>query len=151
GGRGKARRGDDLAYEVTIEFTESYAGVEKEIELRKEALCEDCDGRGHPPSAKPNPCQNCKGRGQVYHSQGFFTISTTCSLCRGQGFVIKVLCGTCKGAGVVPKEKKLKIKVPAGVSTGNRLILKGEGGPGRDGGPSGDLYVVIHVARHELF
>jgi molecular chaperone DnaJ len=151
GRRSRVRRGEDMAYNLTIEFLESYQSCEKEVEIRKEVICEHCEGKGYPPSSHPTTCPQCHGRGQVHHSQGFFTISTTCSVCRGEGVVVKVLCGTCKGEGVVLREKKLKIKVPAGVSTGNRLILKGEGGPGREGAPSGDLYVVLHVNSHPLF
>src|SRR5262245_16336332 len=151
GGRHRTRRGEDLAYDLSIDFLEAYHGCEKEIEIRRDSICEHCEGKGYPPSSRPTTCSQCHGRGQVHHSQGFFTISTTCSACRGEGVVVKVLCGTCKGEGVVLREKKLKIKVPAGVSTGNRLILKGEGSPGREGGPSGDFYVVLRVSPHPIF
>lgn len=151
GGRRRARRGDDLAYELAIEFEEAYQGCEKDIRVHKAATCEECEGRGHPASSKPTTCSHCQGRGQVYHSQGFFTISSTCNACRGEGVIVKVLCGACKGHGVVEREKKLKVKIPAGVDTGNRLVLKGEGGAGGEGGGHGDLYVILRVNAHSLF
>lgn len=151
GSRTRATRGDDLRYDLPIQFIEAYQGVEKEIRFLKDTICETCEGKGHPASAKPNVCQQCHGKGQVYHSQGFFTISSTCSVCRGEGKIIKVFCGTCFGEGMVRKEKKLKVKIPAGVDSGNRLVLKGEGGSGSHGGPMGDLYVVVNVEPDDRF
>jgi molecular chaperone DnaJ len=157
GGRGsrgqgrRARRGQDLGYELSVEFLEAYQGCEKEIQVRKSIACEECGGKGHPATSRPTPCPQCQGRGQVFHSQGFFTISSTCPHCQGQGEIIKVLCGKCKGHGSIQAEKKLKVKIPPGVETGNRLILKGEGEAGSEGGPSGDFYVILNVRPHELF
>ncbi len=150
-GQRRAQRGDDLAYELAIDFKEAYLGCEKEIQIQKEAICEECEGRGYPSSSKPLSCNPCQGRGQVFHSQGFFTISSTCSACGGQGQVIKVLCRGCEGRGRVEREKKLKVKIPAGVDSGNRLVLRHEGGAGLQGGSSGDLYVIIQVKKHPLF
>jgi molecular chaperone DnaJ len=150
GGR-RARRGNDLGYELALDFLESYQGCEKEIQVRKSVACEECGGKGHPVGSHPSPCPQCQGRGQVFHSQGFFTISSTCPHCQGQGQIIKVLCGACKGHGRVQAEKKLKVKIPAGVETGNRLVMKGEGEAGSEGGPAGDFYVILNVKPHELF
>ena len=151
GGRTRARRGDDLRYDLQITFLEAYHGVEKEISIKKAEKCEECEGLGHPLSSKPSTCQQCHGQGQVYKSQGFFTVSSVCPICRGQGTFVKILCKVCMGKGLVPKEKKLKVKIPAGVETGNRLMLRSEGGAGSEGGPSGDLYVVLVVEGHDLF
>lgn len=154
GGRGRrsrARRGDDLRYDLKITFLEAYQGIEKEISIRKAEKCEECEGLGHPLSSKPSTCQQCHGQGQVYKSQGFFTVSSICPICRGQGSIVKILCKVCTGKGHVPREKKLKVKIPGGVETGNRLVLRGEGAAGSEGGPAGDLYVVIEVEPHEIF
>lgn len=151
GGRTRARRGDDLRYDLKISFLEAYHGIEKEISIHKAEKCEECAGLGHPLSSKPSTCQQCHGQGQVYKSQGFFTVSSICPICRGQGSIVKILCKVCSGKGLFPKEKKLKVKIPAGVETGNRLMLRGEGGAGSEGGHSGDLYVVLSVEEHEFF
>ncbi len=150
-GRKKARRGEDLRYDLQVSFLEAYHGVEKEITVRKAQKCGDCDGKGYPPTSKPSTCAQCQGQGQVYRSQGFFTVASTCPICRGEGVFAKVLCKICGGKGLLPQEKKLKVKIPAGVETGNRLVLRAEGGPGAEGGPSGDLYVVLSVEEHEFF
>ncbi|MBF0492871.1 MAG: molecular chaperone DnaJ [Deltaproteobacteria bacterium] len=151
GGRKRGRRGQDLSVQVTVSFKEAYHGTEQEIQIRKPTLCEDCGGKGYPASSKPTHCQNCQGSGQVFHSQGFFTVSSTCPVCRGQGQLIKVLCRSCQGQGLVEKEKKLKIKIPAGIDQGNRLVLKGEGSAGTEGAPAGDLYVVVRIEEDETF
>ncbi|MBL7684512.1 MAG: molecular chaperone DnaJ [Deltaproteobacteria bacterium] len=150
GGR-RPRAGEDLAYALNIEFEEAYHGCEKEIQIHKTETCADCEGKGHPASSKPSTCPQCKGQGQVFHSQGFFTISSPCQHCRGQGVIIKVLCHGCQGKGRVKREKKLNVKVPAGVDQGNRLVLRQEGEAGSDGGPAGDLYVVLQIKEHPLF
>ncbi len=151
GGRKRARRGDDLRYDLQISFLEAYHGVEKEIKIHKAEACEECEGKGYPATSKPTTCAQCHGQGQVYKSQGFFTVSSTCPICRGEGVFAKVLCKECSGKGLVSKEKKLKVKIPAGVENGNRMLLRGEGGAGSEGGPSGDLYVVLSVEEHEFF
>lgn len=151
GGGKRARRGDDLRYDLSIDFLEAYHGVEKEISIHKAERCAECEGLGYPISSKPSTCQQCQGQGQVYRTQGFFTMSSTCPICRGQGSIVKVLCKVCTGKGALPKEKKLKVKIPAGVETGNRLMLRDEGAAGSEGGPSGDLYVFLQVKEHEFF
>lgn len=150
-GQRRARRGDDLRYDLRISFLEAYHGIEREISVHKSEKCEECEGLGYPLGSKPSTCQQCNGQGQVYRSQGFFTVSSTCPICRGQGSIVKVLCKVCSGKGSVPKEKKLKVKIPGGVETGNRLVLRGEGSAGAEGGPAGDLYVVLSVEEHEFF
>ncbi len=151
GARKRGRRGQDLSVQVSVSFKEAYNGSEQEIQIRKPTSCEECEGKGYPASSKPASCQNCQGSGQVFHSQGFFTVSSTCPQCRGQGQVIKVLCRVCQGHGSVEKEKKLKIKIPAGIDQGNRLVLKGEGSAGSEGAPAGDLYVVVRIEEDETF
>ncbi len=156
GGRSQSRRsgpiqGNDLRYDVEISFMESVHGVEKEIELRKNETCWTCEGKGSRPGSKPETCPGCNGRGQVIRSQGFFQMSTTCSQCRGEGVIITQPCSDCQGQGLKEKSKTVSLKIPAGVDTGARMRLRGEGEGGRRGGPSGDLYVVIHVAEHEFF
>jgi len=151
GGRKRARRGEDLRYDLQVSFIEAYHGVEKEIKIHKAEKCETCDGKGYPSTSKPSTCAQCQGQGQVYKSQGFFTVSSVCPICRGEGVFAKVLCKDCSGKRLVSKEKKLKVKIPPGVETGNRLVLRGEGGAGSEGGSSGDLYVVLVVEENEKF
>lgn len=149
--RNAPARGDDLRYDLTISFMEAAKGNAKEVEIKKEEGCEDCQGKGYPSESPPEQCSQCGGSGQSYHSQGFFTISTTCNRCRGQGVVFREVCKKCQGNGRVLQNKTLNLKIPAGVDTGSRLRLVGEGGPGVNGGPPGDLYVMLHVEPHEFF
>ena len=149
--RSQARRGDDLRYDLSISFEEAYQGCEKEIQISKYSPCEACQGRGYPAHAQPATCSQCHGRGQIYRSQGFFTVSSTCPQCRGEGRMVKTRCGECAGEGRVAKQKKLTVKIPAGVDNGNQLILRSEGGAGIEGGASGDLYVVLSIKPHDFF
>jgi molecular chaperone DnaJ len=142
-GRSRPRRGDDLQHDVALSFAESFQGCEKKIEVQKHQACETCDGHGYPKGSEPITCRHCGGSGQLYHSQGFFTISSACSACRGQGRVVKEHCSSCRGAGVTLKAKKLSVKLPAGIDDGMQLCLRGEGEAGALGGPAGDLYVVV--------
>ncbi len=149
-------RGADLSCEITITFEEACFGVEKPIEVSRREACATCHGRGHPEGAGRQTCPHCRGSGQLGHSQGFFTIMTACANCRGEGSVLSNPCGDCRGQGLVKKNKSLRVKVPAGVDEGTRLVLQGEGeGPvpsGTGGTPrSGDLYVFIHVRAHKIF
>ena len=144
-------RGADLRYDLSISFIEAATGKAREVEVRKEEACEPCQGKGHPPENPPEKCSVCGGSGQYLRSQGFFTIATTCSHCRGSGSIQVVPCKACKGSGRVLKTKTLNLKIPAGVDNGSQLRLVGEGGPGQNGGPPGDLYVVLHVEPHEFF
>lgn len=154
-GRGRtqsrARRGRDLQAEVQIEFLEACFGVQKEIKVSQNVACETCEGSGAKKGSGAEVCAYCKGHGQVQMSQGFFTISTTCPQCGGQGQTIKHKCADCRGTGLVHKDRKLKVKVPAGITNGTRLLMQREGEPGQHGGPAGDLYVFVHVAEHTEF
>jgi len=150
-GRSRASRGNDLRYDLTVEFEEAVFGFAPKIKVRKPEACADCGGTGADPSHGSETCSACGGQGQIRFQQGFFTVSRTCGTCQGTGKVIKVPCKTCRGTGRVQKEKVLEIKIPAGVETGNRLRVSGEGEPGSNGGPPGDLYVFITVKEHPFF
>jgi len=150
-GRSRARKGNDLRYDLEITFEEACFGVEKKIQIHKSLTCSDCSGLGTENGKPPKECPQCHGSGQVRHSQGFFTISTNCQKCRGSGSFIENECKKCSGFGVVKDTKKLSIKIPAGVDTGLRLMVGGEGEAGEKGGPPGDLYVFITVQAHEFF
>ncbi len=143
--------GNDLRYDMTIPFMDAVHGVEKEVEITKRDTCWTCEGRGIRPGCKNKPCTSCQGTGQVTRTQGFFSVRTPCPDCRGQGEIITDPCADCHGSGLVSKKKKVSLKIPAGVDTGARMRLRGEGEGGRKGGPSGDLYVVIHVEPHQFF
>ncbi|MBI4263278.1 MAG: molecular chaperone DnaJ [Acidobacteria bacterium] len=145
------QRGADLRYDLEISFEESAKGAETSIQIPRLENCEGCHGTGAAPGSKPATCPQCHGRGQLRYQQGFFTVARTCGHCRGAGTVITKPCPTCRGAGRVQKEKKLTVRIPAGIATGQRLRLSGEGEAGPAGGPPGDLYVVIHVQDHAFF
>lgn len=153
GGRGNNRRqrGADLRYDLSLEFKEAAFGKETEIDIEKMAACGSCEGSGCEPGTYPESCPDCQGSGQVSRNQGFFTIRTTCSSCRGAGKIIKYHCPECRGAGQVKQVKRVSVKIPGGVDHGSRLRLSGEGEGGLIGGPPGDLYVFIHVKDHDFF
>ncbi len=144
-------QGADLRYDLTISFMDAVHGTEQEIDITKRETCWTCEGTGVRPGHKPQTCATCRGTGQVSRSQGFFRVATPCPDCQGQGQVITAPCADCHGGGLIRKTKKVSLKIPAGVDTGARMRLRGEGEGGRRGGPSGDLYVVIHVDQHEYF
>lgn len=149
--RSRPRRGSDLRYDLEIDFMEACFGASKQIQVVKNAACGTCEGSGSKKGSGPKVCPQCRGAGQVRHTQGFFTISTTCPGCNGAGSVISDPCDECRGLGQVRQSKKLDVKIPAGVDTGIRLMVQGEGeAPGR-GGEAGDLYVLLHVKPHEFF
>ena len=143
--------GDDLRYDMEISFMDAVHGATREVKLTRRDTCWTCEGSGARPGYKPQMCPACHGRGQVIRSQGFFQVSSTCPQCQGAGQIITEPCNDCQGQGLVNKTKTVSIKIPAGVDTGARMRLKGEGEGGRRGGPAGDLYVVIHVQPHEFF
>lgn len=158
GGRGGARRGgrrvvagDDLQTEMTITFEEAAFGVEKEIQITRSCLCETCQGSGAKKGSGPVTCDMCQGHGEVRRQQGFFTIAQPCPKCHGQGQMIKDPCETCHGRGRNKKREKLSVKVPAGIDEGQRLKLSQQGDAGMNGGPAGDLYVLINIQEHEFF
>jgi molecular chaperone DnaJ len=146
-----AQRGADLRYNLEIRFEEAATGVEKEIVVPRLETCHTCRGGGAKPGSQPVACRACRGTGHVRFSQGFLTVSQTCGQCRGEGRVVEHPCGTCRGLGQVKAERTLTVKIPAGVETGTRLKLAGEGEAGVRGGPPGDLYVVITVQEHPIF
>ncbi len=147
----RERRGDDLRYNLTIEFEEAIFGKEKEIEIPKEERCSVCNGSRVEPGSKPETCKHCGGHGQVRQSHGFFQINRSCEYCGGEGFVIKDPCKACKGRGSLKTKKTLKIKVPPGVDTGTRLKLRGEGMQMYGDTVPGDLYIVLQVKDHPIF
>ncbi len=145
------RRGPDLRLDLELTFEEAAFGTAREVEVPRHATCETCEGSGAKPGTEPKRCGTCGGRGQVQHSQGFFTLSSTCPTCRGQGHVIDDPCETCTGNGVVEEVRQVNVKIPPGVDDGTRLRLRNEGEAGDRGGPPGDLYVFLHVQPSEIF
>ncbi len=143
--------GADLRYDLTISFEEAARGIETEVNIVRQEVCEKCGGTGLTETSQTISCPTCHGRGQVIRSEGFFRVSTVCPHCSGRGTVITSPCPECAGEGRANKSKKVKIKIPAGVDTGSRLRLKGEGEAGIRGGRRGDLYIVIHVEPHDFF
>ena len=153
GGRGRrgAQPGHDLEYRVAITLREAAKGVQKKVKFKRQEVCGDCDGSGAAPGTKPVPCPDCGGVGQVRRSQGFFSITQTCPRCHGAGSSIESPCPRCSGRGRVRSDRELSFDLPAGVDTGSRLRLSGEGEPGEHGGPRGDLYVLVEVQPDEIF
>jgi len=149
--RSASQRGADLRYDLEITLEQAAAGMTAQLRIPKHETCETCTGSGAAPGTRPEVCRTCQGSGQVRFQQGFFSVSRTCSACRGAGQVINSPCETCRGSGRVEHEKSIEVKIPAGVETGSRLRLQAEGEAGTYGGPAGDLYVVIHVGEHEQF
>jgi molecular chaperone DnaJ len=149
--RGGPQRGADLRYDLEIGFLESARGIDTTIQIPRLEPCGTCSGSGAAPGTKPARCPECQGRGQLRYQQGFFVVSRTCGQCGGSGRVIKDPCAMCRGVGQVTRERKLTVKVPAGIADGQRLRLSGEGEVGALGGPPGDLYVVVQVQEHEFF
>ncbi len=155
-GRGRARAsskrpGSDLRYDLEIKLEEAAVGVEKELEIEKEATCSGCSGKGSKSSAGAKSCTTCGGRGAVTRQAGIFVQQTTCPECKGAGEVIADPCGECKGQGTSQETSRIKIRIPAGVDSGTRLRSSGNGDAGFRGGPAGDLYVFIHIKDHEIF
>lgn len=155
GSKGRRRttvqRGSDLRYDIEITLEESATGKEETLHVPRLETCDDCQGRGAEKGTSPEACIACGGSGQTRYQQGFFSVMRTCPNCQGKGQIIRNPCKTCRGAGRTEEEKTLEVKIPAGVETGSRLRVTGEGEAGVNGGPSGDLFVVIHVKEHETF
>jgi molecular chaperone DnaJ len=157
GGRGAGargtgpRRGTDLESELQLSFEGAASGVETSVNLTADAACHTCGGSGAKPGTTPRVCAVCGGRGVTDENQGFFSFSSPCQACRGQGFLVDDPCPTCRGSGTERRSRQIKVRIPAGVKDGQRIRLAGRGGPGRNGGPAGDLYVVVRVAPHPLF
>lgn len=150
-GRSQVFRGADLRYELELDLDQAVFGHGVELDVVKLEECETCHGTGAAKGSNPSTCDTCGGAGQVRMSQGFFQLQQTCPRCRGSGTVVRNPCDTCLGQGRVRRNKKLSVKVPAGVDTGDRIRLAGEGEAGRNGGPPGDLYVEVHVRDHPIF
>jgi molecular chaperone DnaJ len=153
GGRGRSGvyRGADLRYNLEISLEEAARGTETRIRIPTHARCDTCSGTGAKPGTQPVACSTCDGHGQVRIQQGFFSIQQTCPRCHGSGRMIPTPCADCQGAGTVRQQKTLSVRIPPGVDEGDRIRLSGEGEPGANGGPAGDLYVVIQVREHAVF
>lgn len=149
--RSAAQRGADLRYDLEITLEDAANGMTANLRIPRLETCDICKGSGAAEGTQPETCTTCNGTGQMRFQQGFFSVARTCHVCRGVGKVIKSPCKDCRGAGRVEREKQMEVKIPAGVETGSRLRVQGEGESGVNGGASGDLYVVIHVAEHEHF
>jgi len=151
GGRSRAQRGSDLRYNLRVSLEEAFKGVQKTINVPTSIACDTCRGSGAEGGAEPVTCPTCSGMGKVRAQQGFFTVERTCPTCSGMGQIIKNPCRSCGGAGRIEKERSLSVNIPAGVETGTRIRLAGEGEAGMRGGPAGDLYIFIEVKEHALF
>lgn len=149
--RSAAQRGSDLRYDLEITLEEAANGMTAQLRIPRLETCDTCAGAGAKSGTPPETCATCAGAGQVRYQQGFFSVARTCGACRGSGRIIKNPCEMCRGAGRVEREKQMEVKVPAGVETGSRLRVVGEGEGGTNGGGAGDLYVVLHVKEHEQF
>ena len=152
GGRGsRVMRGEDVRYDLTIEFENAAFGMTAEIQVPRHEKCVRCDGLGAEPGSGVTTCPQCKGKGEMLYQQGFLSVRRTCNQCGGAGKVVRNPCHECRGQGVVQVNRKLKVTIPAGVADGNRLRLSNEGQPSPNGGPSGDLYVFLKVKEHPFF
>ncbi|WP_339768759.1 molecular chaperone DnaJ [uncultured Pseudosulfitobacter sp.] len=151
GGGRRAARGSDLRYNLRVSLEDAYAGLQKTINVPTAVSCSVCNGSGAENGAEPTTCPTCSGMGKVRAQQGFFTVERTCPTCSGLGQIIKNPCSACQGAGRVEKDRALSVNIPAGVETGTRIRLAGEGEAGMRGGPTGDLYIFIEVTEHKLF
>jgi len=151
GGRQRAARGSDLRYNLRVTLEDAYSGLQKTIKVPTAVPCDECNGSGAEGGGEPTTCPTCSGMGKVRAQQGFFTVERTCPTCGGLGQIIKNPCKSCQGQGRTQKERALSVNIPAGVETGTRIRLAGEGEAGMRGGPPGDLYIFIDVAKHDLF
>lgn len=151
GHRTSVQRGSDLRYDLEITLSDAATGKDEKLRIPRLETCEECTGTGAEKGTSPETCITCGGSGQTRYQQGFFSVMRPCGNCGGKGQIIKSPCKTCRGAGRVEKEKTIEIKIPAGVETGSRLRVTGEGEAGVNGGPSGDLFIVLHVKEHKDF
>jgi molecular chaperone DnaJ len=149
--RTRAQRGEDVRYDLELSFEDAMFGMSAEIQVPRMERCERCKGGGSEPGSGPSNCPTCHGRGEVLYQQSFLSIRRTCGTCNGSGQIIRNPCSECKGHGYRQVQRKLKVNIPAGVDNGNRLRLAGEGQPGGNGGPAGDLYVFLKVKDHAFF
>jgi len=144
-------RGNDLSYAMEITLEEAALGKDSQIRIPTWDTCEPCRGTGAKPGTSPKTCSTCNGAGAVHMRQGFFSIQQTCPACQGAGKVIPEPCMTCNGAGRIKRQKTLEVKIPAGINEGMRIRSTGNGEPGTNGGPPGDLYIEIRIKAHEIF
>ena len=151
GGRARAQRGQDLRYNLRVSLEDAYVGVQKPITVRGSVAFGECDGTGAEGASQPAACPTCAGMGKVRAQQGFFTVERTCPTCGGAGQIVKNPCKACHGAGRMERDRALSVNIPAGVETGTRIRLAGEGEAGLRGGPAGDLYIFIEVQDHAIF
>ena len=151
GGRARGQRGADLRYDMSMTFEEAATGVSTKIRVLRHEYCETCKGTGAKPGTTMSTCTTCKGHGQLAYQQGFFSITRTCPACQGAGKVIRDTCVTCRGQGRIERERTLEVGIPAGVDSGTRLRMTGQGEPGTNGGPAGDLYIFLEVKDHAFF
>ena len=151
GGRQRATRGSDLRYNLRVTLEEAFTGVQKTITVPTAISCEECTGTGAASGSEPQTCPTCSGMGKVRAQQGFFTVERACPTCSGTGQIISKPCEGCRGAGRIEKDRSLSVNIPAGVETGTKIRLAGEGESGMRGGPTGDLYIFIEVTEHDLF
>ena len=151
GGGQRATRGSDLRYNLRVSLEEAFSGLQKTITVPGSTACDTCNGTGAEGGSEPQTCPTCSGMGKVRAQQGFFTVERTCPTCGGAGQIIQNPCKACGGAGRVEKERALNVNIPAGVETGTRIRLAGEGEAGQRGGPPGDLYIFLEMAEHPLF
>ncbi len=147
----RQQHGDDLRFDLTIDFEDALFGSETAVKIRRLDVCAACNGRGSASGRGPAVCSQCHGRGQLRYQQGFFSVARTCIACGGTGSVIADPCSTCRGEGRAAREVKLNVKVPPGVEDGTRIRYAGEGDAGRNGGPKGDLYVILSIRPHDFF
>ncbi len=150
-GPARAQRGSDLRYNLRVSLEEAHQGIQKTINVPTSVTCDVCQGTGAEGGAEPVNCPTCSGMGKVRAQQGFFTVERTCPTCSGMGQIVKNPCRACDGAGRTEKERALSVNIPAGVETGTRIRLAGEGEAGLRGGPAGDLYIFIEVREHPIF
>ncbi len=152
GGAGvQPRRGADIEASLTVDFADAITGLETTLYLTTDAQCSTCNGNGAKPGTSPKVCSSCQGRGVTDDNQGMFSFSSPCRACQGSGSVIESPCGTCRGSGIEKRPREVKARLPAGVKDGQTIRLKGRGGPGRSGGPNGDLLVQLKVMAHQRF
>jgi molecular chaperone DnaJ len=144
-------RGSDLRFDLEISFEESFSGTETTIQIPREEICETCKGQRAAPGTSAETCPQCRGAGQLRFQQGFLIVSRPCGQCSGSGQIIKTPCPACRGTGRTTKDRRVTVRIPAGIADGQRLRLHGEGEHGALGGPTGDLYVVVHVRPHPVF
>ncbi|HXN73814.1 MAG TPA: molecular chaperone DnaJ [Candidatus Acidoferrales bacterium] len=151
GGRQRGQRGADLRYDMSLTFEEASTGVNTKIRIARHETCEACKGTGAKPGSGMTTCSTCHGHGQLAYQQGFFSITRTCPACQGAGQMIRDTCVSCRGQGRIERERTLEVGIPAGVDSGTRLRMTGQGEPGTNGGATGDLYIFLEVKEHAFF